>query len=171
MSKTVLLDTAITEIAQIVYPSETLRDGKKKVRGVFAYASRLNRVGTIGKDSMGKPLVDRRKFEEWAAAQWPILAARFQVPVVATLQGALPSMKASVIGTSVPVGEDQLTSKFIEVSMELVCTREELNKAHEELEQLRLQAAKRDEQDTATHQKKSAAGKRGGRGRWGSQPK
>jgi len=169
MTKLYRLDDMITEVAQLLFPHENIRDAKKTVRNAFENAVRVGKFKVVSRNSNNKPMVVRRDFECWAAEQWPSLQASFQVPTVASMECKLPSIIMSSIGVVMPMTHEN-DEKFVEVSVELVKTRSRLATLEVELEALQKEAAERQAKDAETTKKKSEAGKRGGRGRWGGKP-
>ena len=159
MTKEITLDAAITEIAQLVFSDETMRDAKKRVRNAFEHAARTNNIALAGENAKGEPTVFKREFECWAAGIYPLLQAKYQVPIVGSLGGTLPPLTASLVGLELPMEHDDPVERFIAVSIELIRTRGELAEIEEKRELLEQQIAYGKAKKAASAKKRSESGK------------
>jgi hypothetical protein len=168
MERHVRFDSEVTEIARIVFPAEDIRSAKKTVRDAAQHAEKIGGLVIERQQGQGESTprlyVYQSDFREWAAAKWPELRSHFQIAIVGTINCVLPIPRFAGHAVSIPPDPDELVRQFVAVSDALLTANEELAECTKRLDQMVQDAAKRQEKDDLTTQRKKEAGKVGGRG-------
>lgn len=165
-SDQVSLDEAIQWIAEHVYPDEQPINAKKRVRARVRYASRIRQIKLLKKGS--KEFLETESFLAWATTKWPVIHSIAGIPhklqpATGTITLASPTCRA--VGFAVPNDPDELKAAYIRAETERHRLEVENADLRSKIAELEVAITSRREKDAATRQKKSDAGKQGGRGR------
>lgn len=153
---------AVELIAAAIYPDDKPIAARKRVRERIRYAREKGEVPRS--DSLIAP-----DFFRWALnyEDWRALALVEGLPrsaIIAVMSGSLPALTGKAYGVAIPGDPQKLRDEYTRVEVERMKLVEENNELKKRISELESEVSHWQEKDRAMREKRSQAGKKGGRG-------
>lgn len=153
---------AVELIAEVVYPGDNQTAARKRVRERIRYAREQGEVPLS--DSINAP-----DFFRWALGceAWRALASVDGLPrsaIIGVMSGSLAALTGKAYGVAIPGDPQKLRDEYTRVEVERMKLVEENDELKKRISALESEVAHWQEKDRAMREKRSQAGKKGGRG-------
>ncbi len=155
---------AVEVIAAAVYPDEDQRGARKRVRERLRFARRQGKISGAAPHQAG--LFFSQVMEIWS--DWAALSSVKGLPLDAVVRVtgvAATTSLGQVRVLTPPANPDELLKEFYRLDGECEGLRQEIAALKARLEEAESELNARRQRESDLSQKRSAAGKRGGRGR------
>lgn len=153
---------AVELIAEVVYPDDDSLAARKRVRERIRYAREQGEVPLS--DSINAP-----DFFRWALGlgAWRALASVEGLPrsaIIGVMNATLAAVTGKGYGVAIPGDPQKLQDEYVRVEVERMKLVEENDELKMRISVLEAEVAGWQEKDRAMREKRSQAGKKGGRG-------